>query len=305
MILVTGATGYIGSRLVKKLVEDGHSVRAMVIKDDPMIHTLDGVKCERVIGDITDPKSLEKAAKGVKTVFHLAAVLVAKDKNLFHKVNFEGTKNLIEAVVKGGVEHFVLISAAAAAYRCRTTYGKSKIETEQLVREKRGKTNFTIIRPTILYGHGGSQELKIYVEKIRKFPLIIPTMGLLRAKKRPVWVMDIVDGLSRVVNKPVTYGKIYNFGGGTSISMWKYTKLLKRVFKIHKPMVPIPVFACNLFAFFLERFSEDPLVKRDFILGVIMDADFDIGTAYDDIGYRPVDLSVGYPRAFAKEEDML
>jgi len=222
---------------------------------------------------------------------------------LFHKINYEGTKNLIDAAVKANVNHFVLISAAAAAYKIRTTYGESKIKTEELVSHKRGSTNFTIIRPTLLYGHGGSQELKIYVEKLRKFPLIIPTIGLLRSKKRPVWVNDIVYGLSKLVNNPKAYGKIYNFGGATEMTMWQYTKLIKRTFGIKKIMVPIPVFICNIFAWFCEKYQKDPLLKRDFILGAIMDANGEIGTAFDDLDYRPVDISVGYPRAFAKEED--
>ena len=229
MILVTGATGYIGNRLVKKLAADGHKVRAMVIDNDRLIHVLDGVNCEKVIGDITRPETLGNALNGVDTVFHLAAVLVANDKSLFHKINYEGTKNLIDAAVKANVNHFVLISAAAAAYKIRTTYGESKIKTEELVSHKRGSTNFTIIRPTLLYGHGGSQELKIYVEKLRKFPLIIPTIGLLRSKKRPVWVNDIVYGLSKLVNNPKAYGKIYNFGGATEMTMWQYTKLIKTI----------------------------------------------------------------------------
>lgn len=304
MILVTGATGYIGSRLVKKLAEDGHKVRAMVIKNDRMINSLDGIKCEKVYGDITKPDTLKKCMKDVKTVFHLAAVLVAKDKNLFEKVNYRGAKNVIDAAVEAGVEHFVLISAAAAAYRIRTTYGKSKIKMEQLAKKKRKNTNFTIIRPTLLYGHGGSQELKIYVEKIRKFPLIIPTVGLLKKKIRPVWVNDIVDGLSLVVNNKKTYGKLYNFGGGTSMSMWEYTKLIKKFFKINKIMVPIPIWICNIVAYFSEKYMDDPLIKKDFILGAIMDADFSQGEAYDDIGYNPVDIKIGYPRAFKNKEDM-
>lgn len=305
LILVTGATGYIGYRLVNKLVNSGHKVKAMLIENDPLAHKLDDVKCEKIIGDITKPETLKEAVKDVKTAIHLAAVLVANDKNLFHKINYEGTKNLIDACVESGVEHFVLISAAAAVYKTKTTYGKSKILTEKLASKKREKTNFTIIRPTLLYGHGGSQELKIYVEKMRKFPLIIPTIGLLRAKKRPVWVSDIVEGLSKLVNNKLSYGKVYHFGGSTILTMWEYTKLIKKTFNIKKPMVPIPLFICYIVAYISEKFSKDPILKKDFIIGANMDADWDYGSAFDDLGYRPVDLYVGYPRAFAKKEDMI
>jgi nucleoside-diphosphate-sugar epimerase len=302
-VLITGATGYIGSKLVRKLVDKGYHVRAMTIENDPLITNLDGINCEKIIGDITKPETLNKAVKEIKTVFHLAAVLVANDKKLFHKINFEGTKNIIDASVNAQVEHFILISAAAAAYKERTSYGESKLNTEALAKRK-DKTHFTIIRPTLLYGSGGSQELKIYIEKIRKFPLIIPTIGLLKSRKRPVLVDDIVLGLTKLVNNKKTFGKIYNFGGGTSLTMWDYTKLIKKTFNINKPMIPIPVFICNFIAFFSEKILREPIIKKDFILGATMDADFDQQSAREDIRYNPIDVYNGYKKGFRKKEDL-
>ena len=297
MILVTGATGYIGSRLVKRLVQDGHKVRAMVIENDPLLERLEGVDCEIVKGDITRKETLGPCLEGVKTVFHLAAVLVSHDPKLFHKINYEGAKNLVDASVEAGVEHLVCISAAAAAYRVRTTYGKSKIESEALMK-KRGNTNFTIIRPTLLYGSGGSQELKMYVESLRKFPIVVPMVGMGKARKRPVWLNDIVNGLSLLVDKQVSYGKIYNFSGGTDVSMWEYTKLICKTFGINKPMIPVPVFLCYAVAFVWKLLSKNPPLKRDQILGVTMDANGSCKEATDDIGYKPADLYETYAMSF-------
>ena len=297
MVLITGATGYIGSRLVKKLVEDGHNVRAMVVENDPFMDRLEGLDCEIVRGDITRRGTLKPCLEGVKTVVHLAAVLVSGDPELFHKINYEGTKNVVDTAVEMGVEHFIFISAAAAVYRVPTTYGKSKVKSEALMK-KRGNTNFTIIRPTLLYGSGGSQELKIYVENLRKFPLIVPMVGTGKARKRPVWVGDIVNGLSLLVNKPVTYGKIYNFSGATDVSMWEYTKLICRTFGIHRPMIPIPVCLCYAIAAVWKLFATTPPLRRDLILGVIMNANNSYQEAHDDIGYQPVDLYEKFAESF-------
>jgi nucleoside-diphosphate-sugar epimerase len=298
MILVTGATGYIGNRLVKKLANEGHKVRAMVIENDPLLEKLEGVDCEIVKGDITRKETLGPCLEGVKTVFHLAAVLVSHDPDLFHKINYEGTKNLVDASVEAGVKHFVCISAAAAVYRVRTTYGESKAESEALMMKKRGNTNFTIIRPTLLYGSGGSQELKRYVVNLRKFPLVVPVVGMGKARKRPVWLNDIVNGLSLLVDKPVSYGKIYNFSGGTDVSMWEYTKLICKTFGINKPMIPVPVFLCYAVAFVWKLFSKNPILQRDQILGVTMDANGSCQEATDDIGYKPADLYETYAMSF-------
>ncbi|MDP7180753.1 MAG: NAD-dependent epimerase/dehydratase family protein [Candidatus Woesearchaeota archaeon] len=304
MILITGATGYIGSKLAKKLSDQGEKVRAMVIENDKMIHNLDGVKCEKMIGDITNPELLKKCMKGVTTVYHLAAILVAKDKKAFNAVNFEGTKNVINAAVDAKVKHFILISAAAAAYKTRTTYGHSKIKSEHLMRQYDGKINYTIIRPTLLYGQGGSQELKIYVETLRKFPFIIPTIGTLRAVKRPVWVNDIAEGLAKVANNKKSYGKTYNFGGGTAMTMWAYTNLIRKTFKINKPMIPIPLFICYMIAWIWEKVSEEPMLKKDYVIGAAMSANFEQKSAFEDLGYRPVSIEVGYPQGFKTPEDL-
>ncbi len=297
MVLVTGATGYIGSRLVKKLVEDGHTVRAMVVENDPLVGRIEGVGCEIVKGDITRKETLKPCFEGVKTVIHLAAVLVSGDPELFHRINYEGTKNVVDAAVEAGVEHFIFISAAAAVYRVPTTYGKSKIKSEALMK-KRGNTNFTIVRPTLLYGSGGSQELKIYVENLRKFPLIVPMVGTGKARKRPVWVGDIVNGLALLVNKPVTYGKIYNFSGATDVSMGEYTRLICKTFGINKPIVPVPVFLCYAIAAVWKLFSKTPPLRRDLILGVIMDANNSYQEAHDDVGYQPAELYEKFAESF-------
>lgn len=297
-ILVTGATGYIGSRLVRRLCESGHSVRAMVIDNDPLLYRLEGIKCEIIKGDITDAKTLRPCLEGIRTVFHLAAVLIAHNKKLFHKINYEGTKNLIGAAVEARVGHFIYISAAATAYKEKTTYGESKLKSETLLKSQENMS-FTIIRPTLLYGAEGSQEFKLYVENLRKFPVIVPVVGMGRARKRPVWLDDIVTGLALTVDKPVTHGKLYNFSGGTDISMWDFTKLICSTFGIKKPLIGIPVWLCNVIATIASLFTRKPPLNKDTILGVTMDANFSSEEARRDIGYNPIGIEEGFRRAFA------
>ena len=301
IILVTGATGFIGSRLVRRLCVSGYSVRAMVMDNDPLLFKLQGVNCEIVKADITEPATLRPCLEGVKTVFHLAAVLVSGNKELFHKINYQGTENLVNAAVDAGVEHFVYISAAAAGYAKRTTYGESKLKSESLMKRP-GKTKFTIIRPTLLYGTGGGQELNLYVDCLRQFPLIVPVIGMGKARKRPVWVDDIVDGLERVVDKPITYGKTYNFSGGIDMSMWEYTRFICQTFRINKPLIGIPVWFCNSIAAIIALFVKNPILDRDTIIGVTMDANFSFEEAKQDIGYYPVDTEEGLRNIFASKD---
>ena len=288
-ILITGGTGFIGSRLVKHLAAHGHRVRVMVVENDPLLSSLAGVACEVVTGDITRPQSLECPLSGVRTVFHLAAVLYSHDAGLFRKINLEGTKNLLEGSVRAGVEHFVYVSAAAAGYRVRTSYGETKHLAEELMRVPRERTSFTIVRPTLVFGpSGGGQELVMYVEQLREFRWFIPLVGGGKAKKRWVFVDDLIAALALVVDRTVSFGKVYNFGGADVHTMREYTRMLCRRLNISKPIVPVPVWICHVVAWLLRVVRRSPLLKRDTIVGVTMDADVDIEPARRELGYQPV-----------------
>ena len=91
LCVITGATGHIGYALLKELLDSGEQVRILIRKDIPLF---DGLDCEKAFGDVTDPKSLEKAFEGADIVYHLAGVIDinAGDENLIWNVNVQGTK---------------------------------------------------------------------------------------------------------------------------------------------------------------------------------------------------------------------
>jgi NADH dehydrogenase len=304
MILVTGATGYIGSRLVKRLVKDGNKVRALVVKNDPLMSNLKDVDCEVVKGDITQKETLRLSFEGIKTVFHLAAVLVSHRPDIFYKINYEGTKNVVNTAIECNVEHFVYLSAAAAAYKERTSYGESKLKSESLMQEKKN-TKFTIVRPTIIYGEGGSQELKIYIENINRVPFFLLLVGGGKARKRPVCINDVVDGLALIANNQLTYEKIYNFSGGTDISMRDFTALICKTFGIRRFMVSVPMWLSYFLAGILKMFVSCPVLRKDTILGVTMDANFSFKEAKNDIGYNPISIEEGFNKYFSKNQKWL
>jgi dihydroflavonol-4-reductase len=110
-VLVTGASGFIGSAVVRALVRDGYRVRALCEpgrSDD----NLAGIDVERLVGDVRDPATLDRAVEGVSTVFHLAAVyrFWAADPNLFYDVNIGGTMNVVRAAGSAGCRRFVYTS---------------------------------------------------------------------------------------------------------------------------------------------------------------------------------------------------
>src|SRR5262249_16479842 len=157
MILVTGGAGVIGSRLVHGLVRAGHRVRVLTLPGDRYVSRLAGLECEIAYGSVTDAASLRGVCEGVETVFHLAAVLLHDDPQIFQRVNAEGTRTLVRASIDAGVGHFILCSSISVTYPWTTPYSASKREAERIVREQR-EMRWTIVRPTLAYNEHGGEE---------------------------------------------------------------------------------------------------------------------------------------------------
>ncbi len=300
MILVTGGAGVMGSRLVRRLVEQGHSVRALVLPGDPLVSRLflaDGrCACEVCEGDITDGAGLAGAMRGVETVFHLAAVIVSRDPARFTKINVEGTRNVVRAAAAGGVKHFVYVSSASVTYPNPTDYSRSKAAAEEIVR---GEKSFehTIVRPTLVYDRTGGQEMEMLARYLRLLP-VVPFIGSGRALKRPVYAGDVVDGLACITGKAKAHGEVYNRSGGEAISMVDLARLLVRQMRLRRVIVPVPEFAWRTGLGVLGFLVRSPAFARQIVSGFTEDADLDPGPAMRDLGYDPLPASVGIPRYF-------
>jgi dihydroflavonol-4-reductase len=179
-ILVTGGTGFIGSNLALKLLTEGYNVR-ILRRYDSNLTGINGIDVEHRIGDVRDKDSVKKAMEGCDTVFHTAATVSfwRKMRNLMYDVNVLGTRNVTEAALELGVQHFVYTSSVATlGYRkdgCPTDettefnwaplnipYKNSKYQAEREVLNAvdRG-LNAVIVNPSVVVGardihfHGG------------------------------------------------------------------------------------------------------------------------------------------------------
>lgn len=113
--VITGGKGYVGYALVKELADRGEKMRLLLRSDSPVF---DGIDCEKIMGDVCDMDSLEKAFEGAETVYHVAGVVDisgTKDKQVF-KVNVEGTKNVVAACKKAGVKNLIYVSSVDAVH---------------------------------------------------------------------------------------------------------------------------------------------------------------------------------------------
>ena len=292
MILVTGGAGVLGQRLVQGLLERGEQVRVL---DRPGTRLADP-RVDLRHGDVTDPVSLRGVFDRVKIVFHLAAVLIASEPVIFDRVNVGGTRNVLNAARAAGVNHFVFVSSASVVYPKTTAYSRSKREGERIVREQTG-LNWTIVRPTLAYNEHGGEEFRMFLEYLRKYP-VVPFVGPGKALKNPVHVDDLIHGFLAVAGNPKAYGKTYALTGGEEITIWDLAKLMLKHHGISKPMMPLPASLCAGLARILERTLSKPPLTWNAVAGVTQDANLDNSEARRDLGYNPIGVREGFRRCF-------
>ncbi len=296
MILVTGGLGVMGTTLVKGLLAKGHQVRVIDMPNHPHQDRLAGTDAEIVLGDITQPETIAAAFDGVKTIYHLAAVLISPDPTIFQKVNVGGTRNMIEGSKKCGAEHFILVSSISVMYPHLTPYSLSKRACETAVKEQ-DAMQWTIIRPSLAYNAYGGQEFMMFYAYLKKYP-IAPFIGRGRALKNPVHVDDLMRGFLAVPGNEKSYGKTYAFCGSEEMPIWDMAKLMLKHANLSKPFVPLPIVFCKALARVLQSTMKHPPLTWNAIAGVSQDANPDWSQAKADLRYDPIGFTEGMQRCF-------
>jgi NADH dehydrogenase len=301
MILVTGGTGAIGTPLVRGLVAKGNKIRVLTLPKDPFVGRLkdlvDAGSVEIVYGDVSDLESLKGKFDGVKTIYHLAAVLLAADPSIYEKVNVGGTRNMIQMGLECGAEHFILVSSASITYPIPTPYSLSKRKKEALIKEQT-KMKWTIVRPTLAYSNIGGEEFNMLKDHCLSRKWFIPFIGSGKSLKRPVHTDDLMAGFLAIPNNPASYNKEYNFSGGEDITLRDLAKLILKHHGRSTPIIGIPVWLCHVIGFFQKLFSKKPKMNWGAIAGFIYDANLDNSNARADLDYNPIGIHEGMQKCF-------
>ena len=291
MIVVTGGAGVMGSRLVRGLCEKGEKVRVVTLPNDPGVERLEGLNCEIVYADVSDPEGVVGVCDGVKTVYHLAAVIIARDHQVFERVNVRGTHNLLQGSIKANVEHFIFVSSISVTYPVSTPYSLSKKECERMI-VGQDEVKWTIVRPALAYDGNGGQEFVMFKEALLRYPLAF-LVGRGDAIKNPVHTSDLMQGFMALPANEKAYNKIYNFCGGQEITVRELAKLILELHNARKPIVPVPVPICRMIAAVTGSFMKTPPLTMNGIVGLIQNANPDWSEAQRDLGYNPIDVRQG------------
>jgi len=245
VILVTGASGFVGRHVVRELASGAH-VRAMV-RTARGAAALDGVDCELVRGDVTDPASLRVAARGMRTIVHLVAI-VEGSPAAFERVMAAGTGNLLEAARESGVRRIVLMSALGTGPGATVPYFRAKWAAEQAVAAC--GIDHAVLRPSFVFGTDGGA-LPRFARIARLFPLT-PVIGPGTQRVQPIWIDDLVRAVQLAVDAEGTNGPI-ELGGPEAVTWSELWRRLKAALGTRRPAIHVPFWLARGPAALFER----------------------------------------------------
>jgi dihydroflavonol-4-reductase len=266
--LVTGANGFVGSHLVEALLKRGYRVRCLVRKTSD-ISCLVPFDLEYFYGDLLSEDVLKQALSGVDYVFHSAALVKAKHKDDFFRVNYLGTKNLIELSFKMNpqIKRFLYVSSQAAAGPSKggrplnennlpspvTEYGKSKLLGEKAIWEYKDRIPITIIRPPAIYGPR-DKDIFLLFKAVNNGTK--PLFGRGESNFSLVYVKDLVEGIISAAESEKAIGQIYFIADEKPYSYGEAEELIQKALNVKAISIRIPIPVLTLMAFFAEFWSK-------------------------------------------------
>ena len=235
MLLLTGATGSIGSQLLPMLLESGRQVRCLVREPRRLgPRRVDVQITMGDLGELSDPYRLRQALRGVDTVIHLAATIRDQPPHRIEELNGLATVRLLRAAEHVGVERFVFFSALNASPVQRTRFFRAKALAEEAIATSPLKT--TIFAPSIVYDHSDP-----WITLLRRFSFlpVMPVSGRGDARFQPIWAQDAARCVVADLEAP-KQGR-YDLAGPDVLSYDDMSDLVSRAAGRPRPLVHVPL----------------------------------------------------------------
>jgi uncharacterized protein YbjT (DUF2867 family) len=249
MLLLTGATGLVGSALLGRLLAEGREVRCLV--RDPRRLGAQRVRVQIALGDLTDPPSFRNALRGVETVVHLAASMRDQPRGSIEELNGIATWRMVEAAERQGVERFVFFSALGASTHHRARLLRAKALAEQAVRE--ADVRSIVFAPSLVYAPG--DPWLTLLERLALLPAM-PVSGRGRAAFQPIWAEDAAACILAALRaQDGADERRYELAGPETLTHTEIVSTVLRALNRRRALVhvPTPMVSRSLRA--LERFS--------------------------------------------------
>lgn len=264
MIVITGASGYVGSHITQRLIEQGELVRAMVHNRQraEAKGNLEGLDLEWVEADVTKPETLGEAFEGATTVVHTVAIAIEKGSLTYEEVNYEGTVNVLEAAKKADVRRFINMSQLGADPDIPYRFLASKGKAQQYVANS--DTDWTAFRPSVIWGPE-DEFANTFARLVPLSPIIYPIVGSEDSKFQPIWVEDVTTSVVKSIGDAETIGKEYELGGPEILTLEEIEHRTLKAVGAKRLMVPFPMPILRLIVALMETVLPNPPVTRSLL----------------------------------------
>ncbi|MBJ7328384.1 MAG: NAD(P)H-binding protein [Solirubrobacteraceae bacterium] len=233
MILLTGATGLVGTAVLRRLVAAGEPVRCLV--RDPRGLGEQRVRVQLALGDLADPPSFRNAMRGVSSVIHLAASARDQPAGSIEELNSIATWRMVRAAERANVRRFVFLSGLGASPRHRTRLLRAKALAEHVIEESSLET--AILRASLIYGeHDRSLRL---IGRSTLFAPVMPLIGMGHAEFQPIWADDVADCVIAALHAPEKRQR-HELAGPQTLTQRELVGLQLRALGRRRRLVPVP-----------------------------------------------------------------
>jgi uncharacterized protein YbjT (DUF2867 family) len=251
-VLVTGAAGFVGHNTVRRLVQAGRPVRAMVRNPAKARARLGDIadQVDIVQADVADRDALGAAMEGVGAVVHLVAIALEKGGGTYEEVNHQGTVNVVDAASAAGVERFVFMSQNGADSSLPYRFLRSKGLAQEHVETH--ASNWTVLRPSSIFGPD-DEFFNSIARLVRLTPIAFPLIGGGDAEFQPVSVHDVAEAIVRSLDDDGTVGQRLGLGGPEVLTLGEIERRILRTLDARRVLVPAPTWLLRGPVFLMER----------------------------------------------------
>jgi dihydroflavonol-4-reductase len=304
LYLVTGASGYIGSAMVRHLVSRGIQVRAMVRSEAKMAAARALGAVDVVVADLTNDASLADAVKGCAGIYHIAGIFRQTNLNDadYFDANLHGTRRLLDAAILAGVPRVIHCSTSGVhsnitnppgteetPYSPGDSYQQSKVEGEKLALNyfRSGRIQGCVIRPAMVYGPDDTRHLKMFkMIATRTFFYVGPSKNV-----HYVDVRDLAEAFRLAMEQQARNGEVYIIAGERSVSLTTMVNLVADLLHVSRPRLRLPArpmqWAGSLCEWVCKPFGISPPLYRRRVDFFVNNREFSIEKARRELGYKP------------------
>jgi nucleoside-diphosphate-sugar epimerase len=288
-VILTGANGYLGSYIVRELLQQDYGVIAcrfphntsVIIKNEHVLY---------VDADITkaanEQHELASAIQNKKVIaiINAAALLGSSDYEANYKVNAQGVVNMMEFASQHNINRFIQISSVVVQKKIKGPYGITKLKGQELL--ARSALDYTVFIPAMIMGPE-SLGLNRVLKNVFRLPLVVPLIGTGKETQHPIYVMDFAKVIVVSIEAEAALKKTYEIAGDTVISFRNFIRLILKHYGKKKLFVFIPAFVAGLLGKIFQKVQKVPLFTAEHVKGLLQNSNLNTSQITTDLNFKP------------------